>query len=313
MENDLIVIKSNQILEVFSSNEGLDIYVEQAREIVNGFEHNLETDAGRKKTASLANKVAKLKVKLDALGKDLVSEWKTKAKAVDINRKSMRDSLDELKADARKPLTDWEDEQAKIEADRIAKEGEEKRMAQVESDHEIAILMDEKITREATEAYEAAECELIAKEEEMKRQAAESARIEAEKKAQDAIEKAATEKAEAEAAAKESDRLRIAAEERAKIEAEQSEQRRIDAKKKAIEDSEQAAESARLAQIEAQKEAARKETEALEKREANKRHVGKIRKAAKESIMELGHSEEKAKELVMAIHESRIANVRILY
>ena len=36
---------------------------------------------------------------------------------MDANRKAMRDSLDELKVIARKPLTEWEEEQKRIEAE----------------------------------------------------------------------------------------------------------------------------------------------------------------------------------------------------
>lgn len=49
------------------------------------------------------------------------------------------------------------------------------------------------------------------------------------------------------------------------------------------------------------------------KREANNRHVGGIRKAAKESLMDLGIDEKLAKTIVMAIHDEKIANVSIKY
>jgi hypothetical protein len=49
------------------------------------------------------------------------------------------------------------------------------------------------------------------------------------------------------------------------------------------------------------------------KREADKAHVGGVRKAAKESLMERGLDEATAKLVVMAIHAGLIANVTINY
>ena len=58
----------------------------------------------------LAYKVAQTKTYLDGLGKDLVAELKEIPKLIDANRKTVRDRLDELKAKARQPLTDYEEE-----------------------------------------------------------------------------------------------------------------------------------------------------------------------------------------------------------
>lgn len=311
---ELITYEETTALAAFTSDDGLDPYIRQAKDIVSEFDHDLSTASGRKKTASLAAKVAKLKVKLDDLGKDLVSDWKTKAKAVDSNRKSMRDALDELKIEARKPLTDWEDEQARIEAEEAAKAEVEKMRLQVESDHEIAILLDEKITREKMEAELVIERDRIQREDEMKRQAAETARIQAEEKAREEKEQIERQRIQAEERAKESERQRITAEERLKMEAVQAEQRRIAAEEQATIDAELAAESAKQAQIQAQKDKEAAELEELEKRESNNRHVGAIRKAAKEALMSnCGLDEKTAKAIVLAINSGSIANVTINY
>ena len=144
---DLITYDEKTILECFSSDDGLNDVVGKLTELVGGFEHDMSTGASRAKTASLSSKVASFKVKMDGLGKDLVSDWKNKSKAVDKNRKSMRDALDELKEEARKPLTDWEDEQKRIEADEAAKVADEALLKEIESDHEISILMDREFDR----------------------------------------------------------------------------------------------------------------------------------------------------------------------
>ena len=83
---------------------------------VTEFEPDTTTAKGRKEIASFASKVSKSKTFLDGIGKELVGGWKAKAKVIDAERKTMRDALDDLKVTARKPLTDWEEEQAAAEA-----------------------------------------------------------------------------------------------------------------------------------------------------------------------------------------------------
>lgn len=331
MSNELIVIEPKNVLTVFTESNGLDDIIKQVEMEVMTFEHDLSNDTRRKRTASLARKVASTKTYLDGLGKDLVSDWKNKAKVVDANRKLMRDRLDELKEIARKPLTDWENEQAEIEAARIAAEEAEKLRLQIESDHEIALLMNEKFDREAEEARKAAEeTERLRKEQEEKerlereariaREAKEAAEREAKEREERLIREAKEreEKAERDRLAaiereKELERQRIEAEERARIQADEAEKRRIEAEAKAKRDAEEAAERARLAEIQRQKDEEARIKAEQEKREADKRHIGAIHKAAKESFMLLGIDEEKAKEIVMAINDGKIANVKINY
>jgi predicted phage tail protein len=52
--------------------------------------------------------VARSKTYLDGLGKQLVAEIKQQAAAVDAERKYIRDTLDELRDSIRKPLDEWE-------------------------------------------------------------------------------------------------------------------------------------------------------------------------------------------------------------
>ena len=115
-ETDLVVIEKQTVLSAFSEKDGLSVVVDSARAEVENFEHDMTTPAGRDRTRSLARRVSSLKVTLDDMGKDLVSEWKEKSKAVDANRKQMRDALDELKIEARAPLTEFE----AIEKERVA-------------------------------------------------------------------------------------------------------------------------------------------------------------------------------------------------
>ncbi len=107
--NDLILIPTTQnALEIFKT-EAVDDILKKIRDEVKKHELDISTAAGRKEIASLAHKVAKTKTALDDMGKDLVDEWKQKSKVVDIERKRIRDDLDALKEEVRRPLTEWED------------------------------------------------------------------------------------------------------------------------------------------------------------------------------------------------------------
>lgn len=63
---------------------------------------------GRKEIASLAHKVARSKTALDNAGKQLTEEARKQIDAVNAQRRQVRDDLDTLKAQVRKPLDAWE-------------------------------------------------------------------------------------------------------------------------------------------------------------------------------------------------------------
>lgn len=320
MSNELVVIEPKNVLTLFTETDQLEEIIKQVEMEVATFEHDLSNDARRKKTASLARKVASTKTYLDGLGKDLVADWKAKSKAVDANRKMMRDRMDELRDKARKPLTDWEEEQKRIEEENRLAEEAEKLRQQVEDDHEIALLLNEKFDRELEEKRKAEEeAERQRKEAEEKariereRQIAEEARIKAEQEAKEREERLERERQEAIQREEQAKRDAIAAEERRKAQEEENERQRKLAEEKAKRDAEEAAERARQAEIQRQHEEQERQRKEQEHREANKRHIGAIRKAAKESLMTLGLDEQTAREIVLAIHNGQIANVKINY
>jgi hypothetical protein len=78
---------------------------------------DISTAKGRAAIKSLAAKVASSKTALDEMGKGLSDEWRKKADAIHAERRLIRDRLDALKEEVRKPVTDWEnEEQARVEA-----------------------------------------------------------------------------------------------------------------------------------------------------------------------------------------------------
>jgi chromosome condensin MukBEF complex kleisin-like MukF subunit len=56
----------------------------------------------------MAHKVARSKTYIDNAGKDLVTELKALPKQIDESRRIVRERLDALKDEVRRPLTEWE-------------------------------------------------------------------------------------------------------------------------------------------------------------------------------------------------------------
>lgn len=113
---ELALIGKPNALSLFQPN-GLDQILDKIRHEVALHIPDISTERGRKAIASLARKVASSKVRLDDLGKELVSEAKSQISTIDSERKRMRDELDQLRDDTRRPLTEWEDaEKSRVQA-----------------------------------------------------------------------------------------------------------------------------------------------------------------------------------------------------
>jgi hypothetical protein len=118
---ELVEAKPINPLAVFTQS-GLDAVLNEIEREARALVLDISTPQGRKEIASVAHKIAKTKVALDGLGKDLVANWKEQAKVVDKERARGWARLEDLQKEIRKPLTDWEE----AEKNRI-------------SDHEAAI------------------------------------------------------------------------------------------------------------------------------------------------------------------------------
>lgn len=311
---DLVVIEKTNALAVFTNQEQLDPLIEAIEKEARSLVPDLSTKKGRDAIASMAHKVARSKTYIDNAGKDLVAELKALPKQIDESRRLVRERLDALKDEVRRPLTEWEAEQERIKAEEAMNamheealvmnaEFDRQRAAKIEADHEMALLMNEKIDREREEARQKAEQAKREHEERIKREAEEKARREADEAAKREIEAAAArereatlakERAEREAKelAEKAERDRIAAEEKAKREKEEAIQR----ERAAAEDREQA----RLAE-----EKRIKDEEA--RRAANIAHQKKINNAAMAILMSTGLSEAAARECVCAIVKNQKA------
>lgn len=318
---DLVVIEPVNALAVFKSADQIEEILQKVEREVMSFVPDVTTAKGRKEIASLAYKVAQTKTYLDGLGKDLVAELKEVPKLIDANRKTVRDRLDALRDKARQPYTDWEAEQDRIKQEEEARIAAEKLAAQIESDHEYALLMDKDFDREKAEKEAEAERQRIAREEELKRQAAEKAKREAEEAAQREIEAAAAR-----------ERVALLAKERAEQEAKEAAERAEREKKEAAERAEREKQEAIAAeQRKAQEEAdrIRREAEAKEKarlaeeqriadeaaaRAANEKHRKAIGTAVVKALTETTSlSREQAIEVLCALKDNKIPHTSITY
>lgn len=106
--NALVTIEALTPATVFVPG-GVEAIVSKLETEVRAIKTDISTDAGRKEIASIAYKVARSKTALDDMGKNLVADIKAQAGKIDADRRVIRDRLDALKDEVRKPLTDWED------------------------------------------------------------------------------------------------------------------------------------------------------------------------------------------------------------
>lgn len=96
------------LADVFARPEQIDPIIQRIRDEVKAHAPDLSTEKGRKEIASLAYKVSRSKTALDDAGKAMTEEIKKQAGQIDAARKKIRDQLDALRDEVRKPLTDWE-------------------------------------------------------------------------------------------------------------------------------------------------------------------------------------------------------------
>jgi colicin import membrane protein len=88
---------------------GVDDILAQVRAKVAEVPKDISTPENRAKIKSAAYAVARSKTALDEMGKQLVADLKAKTGAIDAERKKIRDEMDALKDEVRRPLTEWEE------------------------------------------------------------------------------------------------------------------------------------------------------------------------------------------------------------
>ncbi|MGL4466105.1 MAG: hypothetical protein ACRCUK_01260 [Plesiomonas shigelloides] len=300
---------------------GLKKYFDMVKDAVADEVPDLSTAKWRARVASLANQVSKSKVAVEKPGREYLKRLKEMPKVVEAELRDWVRSCDELRDEVRRPLTEWEDEQKRIETERLADEEAEKIRIQIEHDHEVGLLMNAEFDRQREEKRKQEEVARIEYERKLQEEAAERARQEEVHRQQaerDRIERERVEAIQREEAAKrqaeEAQKARIAAEEKAKRDSELAEQRRIEAEKQAEINAKLAAE--RAAEQERQRIIADQERIKLEE-EARAADVENKRRVNNEALEDLvtvcGVSKELAIEVIKAIASGKVRNVKIQY
>lgn len=318
---DLVVIEKKNAMAVFTNNDQLDPLIEAIEKEARSLVPDVTTKKGRDAIASMAHKVARSKTYIDNAGKDLVAELKALPKQIDESRRVVRERLDALKDEVRRPLTEWEEEQERIKAEEamnalhaealaMNEEFDRQLAARIESDHEMALLMNDAFDRVQAEKKAEAERQLIAREEEIKRLAAAAAAREVEQRAQREREEAAHREAVLKAQAEQAERDRIAAEQKAEAEkkaAVEAERRKAQEEADRIRREAEQREQARLAEE-------KRKADEQARREADVKHRKTVGTDIVKALMaNTSLTRDQAIEVLTAIKDGNIPHTGISY
>ncbi|WP_237085304.1 hypothetical protein [Klebsiella pneumoniae] len=318
---DLVVIEKKNAMAVFTNNDQLDPLIEAIEKEARSLVPDVTTKKGRDAIASMAHKVARSKTYIDNAGKDLVAELKALPKQIDESRRVVRERLDALKDEVRRPLTEWEAEQERIKAEEamnalhvealaMNEEFDRQLAARIESDHEMALLMNDAFDREQADKAAEAERQRIAHEEEIKRLAAAAAAREVEQRAQREREEAAHREAVLKAQAEQAERDRIAAEQKAEADKQaaiEAERRKAQEEADRIRREAEQREQARLAEE-------KRKADEHARREADVKHRKAVgTEIVKALLANTSLTRDQAIEVLIAVKDGRIPHTGISY
>ncbi|HCD6202690.1 TPA: hypothetical protein NDT77_000310 [Klebsiella pneumoniae] len=318
---DLVVIEKKNAMAVFTNNDQLDPLIEAIEQEARSLVPDVTTKKGRDAISSMAHKVARSKTYIDNAGKDLVAELKALPKQIDESRRVVRERLDALKDEVRRPLTEWEAEQERIKAEEamnalhvealaMNEDFDRQMAARIESDHEMALLMNDAFDREQADKAAEAERQRIAREEEIKRLAEEKAKREAAEQAQREIDAAAAREREAILAKERAEREQREAAERAEREKQaaiEAERRKAQEEADRIRREAEQREQARLAEE-------KRKADEQARREADVKHRKAVgTEIVKALLANTSLTRDQAIEVLTAVKDGRIPHTGISY
>jgi regulator of replication initiation timing len=331
-DTSLVPIESLKAAEVFAPG-GVDGLVAKVETDARALSKDIDgsTPKGRDDLKSLAYKVTRSKTALDEMGKDFVAELKREAGKIDIERRKLRERLDELRDEIRKPVDEFEaKEEARIAGHVANLEGLLALEQFVGGEPSLDAIASRALSAEGyaeldweefedranqllariPAALQARHAALISQEAdrvELERlRKAEGDRVEAERLVNAEREQKERDERIAKDAAEEANRRAEAAELQAREAAAQAQMQRA----QALRDREAAieAERQRVANIAAQ------EAAETARREANESHRAKINREAVADLVRIaGLKEDQAKAVVIAIAQDKIRNLEIRY
>lgn len=325
----VLEIKPEQAPALYVPN-GLDAYLEQIRQFAAEVP-DVSTKKGRDRIGSLARMVGSSKKAIEEPGRTYLKHLKEAVKPAEEELRRFTRECDTIRDQILAPRNEWDIEQERIATEKAAEDErlrieEEARLQAIrdaekrEADHEMALLMDEKINRERLEQAAEKERQRAAHEEEIRRQAAEQARIEAEQAAQrerdaaakrEADLKAAKEKAEtdAKAAQERAEREAREAQERAERQAQEARERAEREKQAAIEAEQRKAREAEASRLAEEKRIA----DEAAARAADVAHRKAVNNKALADLVAVGLNDEQARTVITAIAKGEVTAIRITY
>lgn len=278
-------IKTQDLVSIFvENNNQLDAILIEIANNARKLVADVSSAKGRAAIASNAAKVASSKAAIEKAGKDLADKQKEIPRLIDASRKKSRDFLDALKEEIRMPLTIWENEQIqlKIEKEKIEKEKE------ILLDWEQAFVLNKLFDVEKAKQKEKEEKERLLFEQKM----LEKFRLEAEQKAEKAIEQAEKEKIQAQQREKQAIEFVKIAKENAKL---LEKQRLIDAEN----------------EINRAKEEAVKQKAIDDAKKSDINYRNAIKTTAKNALMKNGFTEEQSIIIVNLACEKKLGALKI--
>lgn len=195
--NDMVPVGSTAIAlpegtalaAVFRAENGIDPIIAAIAAEVRAHVPDTSTKKGRDSIASLAYRVSRSKTVLDDAGKSLNEAARAEISIVDAARRKVREQLDALRDEARKPLDDWEaaeEQRLNLLKSRLRALDAGRADVTQSADHIAAVLAEvearaeadrkESAERAAKEAEEAAERKLAEEKERHEREIAEAKR-----------------------------------------------------------------------------------------------------------------------------------------
>ncbi|HCQ9306244.1 hypothetical protein RKG40_06445 [Klebsiella pneumoniae] len=319
MDLTVIEIKPEQAPTLYRAG-GLDAYLEQIRQAVNEVP-DLSTKKGRDRVASLAAQVSRSKTAIEKPGREYLKRLKEAVRPAEAEIKRFVDACDELRDATRKPLTEWEAEQERIQSEEamnalhvealvMNEEFDRQLAARIESDHEMALLMNDAFDREQADKAAEAERQRIAHEEEIKRLAAAAAAREVEQRAQREREEAAHRESVLKAQAEQAERDRIAAEQKAEADKQaaiEAERRKAQEEADRIRREAEQREQARLAEE-------KRKADEQARREADVKHRKAVgTEIVKALLANTSLTRDQAIEVLTAVKDGRIPHTGISY
>lgn len=326
----VLEIKPEQAPALYVEN-GLDAYLATIREMAKEVP-DVTTKKGRDRIGSLAQAISRSKTAIEKPGRAYLKHLKEAVRPAEKELKRFVDECDSIRDGVLKTRSDWQEEQDRLaEIEKFNADHAEalemnaafdKALAErIESDHEIALLLNDKVDRDRAEAARIAEQQRIEHEQRIAREAEERAKREAEEKAQREREESARREAELKAKAEQSERDRIAEKERAEREAKQqqelSERLAREAKEKAEREKQEAIEAERRKAQEAEQRRLAEEQrikDELAQRTADENHRKRIGTEAVAALINVaGLTREQAISTFKAIKDGAVPHTNINY